>query len=112
MTIFETILAFLTVAILLSIPITAIITRKSSIIGQAIADRIRNRGKLRDRAAARFLPGDSDTNPPQAGSSDLAAIVARQESMIETQQEELSEIRTKLDFVQRLLESSEDTHES
>lgn len=90
MTPLETLLAFFVVMGIISIPIVSIIFRRSSLIGKAIADRIRKRG----------LP----TLPAGTTESDLRAVVAQQQNILEEQQEEIRRLNEKVDFVQRLLE--------
>lgn len=104
---FEAFLAFLTVAGVLSIPLAAIITRRNSPIGQALADRIRRRTELRFPASqssgAVSQPGVDEGRllPSHAVSHRLDL----QQELIEQQQQAMDELSAKLDFVQRLLET-------
>ena len=111
MTGLETILAFLTVMGIISVPFAAVITRRSSPIGQALADRIRRKTELRE-AAGRLVPGV----PPEAPAGLLSARSASGEpaqlavplSMLEDQQREIQELTEKIDFLQRLIENQQD----
>ena len=92
MTPLETILAFVFAMGILAIPIVAIITRKGSAVGQAIGRRIAAREAIDDETVHASLENLRDT-------------VVRQQKTIEDQQSELTDLREKLQFMQRLLEA-------
>jgi len=94
MTPLESILAFLFAMGIVAIPIVALITRKGSAIGQAIGRRIAAREAI-----------DGETSGMSVGN--LRESIARQQKTIEEQQTELSELRDRLQFIQRLLEAPE-----
>jgi len=112
MTGLETILAFLVVMGVISLPLTAIITRKNSPIGQALADRIRRKTEIRE-AAGRLVRGLPTGTQQHAGSDPTANRAtfpsggedrANQLAMLENQQSEIQELSHKIDFLQRLIE--------
>ncbi len=84
MTPFEALLAFLVVLGVLTIPITAIITRSRSPIGQAIAERIRRKT---ERKYGRIDPG-----PGVAAIDDGA----------------LTDLNARMEFVERLIDRDHD----
>ena len=105
MTPLETILAFLTVMGVIAIPFAAVITRKSSPIGHAIAERIRRKTERKlGPPAEEPDPGRRATPRPHAGGSiDTPDPVA----LIESQQQSLHEMSNRLEFLERLLEKEQ-----
>ena len=105
MTGLESLLAFLVVMGVLSIPFAAVITRKNSPIGQALADRIRRKTELRERAGRLVegvpVPRDQRTIQARAPEDTQASQLA----MLENQQTEIQELSEKIDFLQRLIEN-------
>ena len=117
MTPFEAFLAFLVVMGIISIPFAAIITRSRSPIGQAIAERIRRRTQRKlGPPAASVVPPAASAPPPAVSVAHVSATTAqlpnREEpdphALIELQQAELTEMSTRLEFLERLLEEQSD----
>jgi hypothetical protein len=110
MTALEVILAFLVVMGVISIPLTAIVTRTSSPIGQAIADRIRRKTERRfgpsPGSAASALP---ENNKPVATGAPEERDPA---ALIEQQQQNLQQMSTRLEFLERLIEKDHATDTS
>lgn len=87
MTFFEALAAFVVVMTVLFIPISAIITRKSSIIGQAIAERIAKRGRRKNI--------ESESRETEQ----LRETIAEQA-------ERISQLEDRVSFLDRLIEHS------
>jgi hypothetical protein len=81
----EALMAFLVVMGFISIPITAIITRKNSPIGQAIAERIRNKTK-------------------KIENKDTEEKVRKLEGTIQDQQISIESMEREIRFLSRLIE--------
>lgn len=92
MTALEALLAFFTVGLALSIPLSAIITRRGSLIGQAIAERIRSK-----RAGG----------PDGASVDQLQDRVRELEETTVRQQQEIAQLEDEVSFMNRLLETRE-----
>ena len=108
MTGLETILAFLVVMGVIAIPFAAVITRKSSAIGQALGDRIRRKTELRE-ASGRLVRGQPEALAgPGANARNTRNAQTDQLAMLEHQQQEIKELSEKIDFIQRLIENQHD----
>ncbi|MFP4384267.1 MAG: hypothetical protein ACLFST_15745 [Spirochaetia bacterium] len=81
----EALMAFLVVMGFISIPITAIITRKNSPIGQAIAERIRNKTKTIEN-------------------KDTEEKIRRLEGALQDQQMSMESMEREMRFLSKLLE--------
>ena len=100
MSAFEAFLAFMVVMGVISIPFAAVITRSRSPIGQAIAERIRRRTEARYGGPGPTALSDGSG----AGTHDIEQRLR----LVEDQQSELGEISRKIDFLERLIERSQD----
>jgi hypothetical protein len=100
------ILSFLFAMGIVSIPIIAIVTRKNSPIGQAMAERIRLR-TLRHHTAA-LPPGHQ---PPTTAGGHAAPLDAAeretQRVLIEAQDAEIRDLSEKVEFLQKLIEKEQ-----
>jgi archaellum component FlaG (FlaF/FlaG flagellin family) len=105
---FEEILAFLVVAGVIAISLAAIITRKNSAIGQAIADRMRRRAELRDAARSHIAAIPEPRTPIDHGAAG-PDTKTDQLAILEAQQTEIGELSSKIDFLQRLVEEQNNT---
>ncbi|MCK4515326.1 MAG: hypothetical protein KAU31_08715 [Spirochaetaceae bacterium] len=103
MNLLEVVLAFLVAMGVISIPLAAIITRKSSPIGQAFAHRIRRRTDAREakRALKQGLLAAATGNSVPANSE---SVPADHLEILEAQQNVIGELSEKIDFLQRLIE--------
>ena len=101
---FETTLAFIMVfSLAFVLPFTAIISRKNSPIGQALADRIRRR---------RRLAVDEVPAPKQLEHRNQLLIqLERQQELLQEQQIEIKQLQDRIDFLDRLVDRREDTVE-
>ena len=96
MTGLESILIFLVVMGVISIPLAAIVTRRSSPVGQAIADRIRGRRHRHPQ----IQQASEAIQAPEAEDARLR--------LIESQQNEIADLSAKIDFLQRLVEEKQE----
>jgi hypothetical protein len=107
----ETILAFLVVMGVIAIPLAAVITRRNSATGEALADRIRRRNRLREAAQAR-KPGNVAPQPAAIPSENTQSLDPDQLAILDANQTEIRELTSKIDFLQRLVEEQKDSSAS
>ncbi|MFW5688573.1 MAG: hypothetical protein ACOC1U_03290 [Spirochaetota bacterium] len=109
MTPFEAFLAFLTVMGIIAVPLSAIITRSRSPIGQAIAERIRRKTERKLGPSPASLGGTarSGASIPASASPGAAEAESRLLEIVERQEETLTMMSSRLEFLERLLERDE-----